>query len=629
MLCKDVASHIDEVHRLVRGGGGDPRLIRSWQRSLEAYRLDPARIHHPRILTGGSLREHQESIEAFTRIAHHGLTQLHAQVRDAGYVVLLTDAAGVTVDFIGNPRLERELKDAGLYLGACWSEREEGTCGVGTCIEDGQPITVHRGEHFRAPNISLSCSAAPVHDEQGRVLAVLDASALYSPPDKGSQWLVYQLVTRAARMIGDAHFLHTHAGHWLLRLARAREFLDVQAEYLIAFDGDGRVLGTNHAARHDLFSGRDPAGLSCERLFDARLEDLARHAHASECPLPVFRRGVPEHLFGRLLAPRAHTVHVPPPARRPPPSPLVCWAGDDAGAQQSAERALRLLARRVPVLLQGETGVGKERFAQAMHRAGPRAAKPFVALNCAAIPESLIESELFGYREGAFTGARAKGMRGRIVQADGGTLFLDEIGDMPLDLQSRLLRVLAEWEVLPLGAETPIRVDLQLICASHRDLRELVAAGHFREDLYYRLAGAVLKLPPLRERSDLDRLIGAILAEVAGDETPPPLRPDALAALRAHRWPGNLRELHNALRYALAVCDGHAITRADLPEEIAAANPAPPPRADSERERIETVLHRNGWCMVSGARELGIARATLYRRMAKLGIVPPNRRAAG
>ncbi|HXH04502.1 MAG TPA: sigma 54-interacting transcriptional regulator, partial [Candidatus Competibacteraceae bacterium] len=365
--------------------------------------------------------------------------------------------------------------------------------------------------------------------------------------------------------------------------------------------------------------------------FDARLEDLARAARASERPLTVFRSTLPERLYGRLAAP-SKRIALPqgePGRRSVAPSPLPTWAGADPQAQRLAERAVRLLERRVPILLQGETGAGKERFAQALHRAGPRADKPFVALNCAAIPESLIESELFGYREGAFTGARAKGMKGRIVQAHGGTLFLDEIGDMPLALQSRLLRVLSEYEVLPLGAEAPIPVDVQVICASHRDLRAQVAAGEFREDLYYRLAGATLRLPALRERADLPDLIQAVLVEISAGEAAPLLDPTALSALRRHPWPGNLRELHNALRYAVAICDGNTIQLHDLPEEIAAAagHPATTAAADEEeRQRIVAALRRHHWQVLASARELGIARATLYRRMQRLGIVPPNRR---
>ncbi len=626
---RDVAAHIDTIHQSVLGRttarDGDPRLLRSWQRSLEAYRLDPARSAQPRILTGGRLREHQEPMEAFLRLAHRGVKRLHAQMREAGYVVLLTDADGVTIDFLGNPQLERELKHAGLYLGACWSEQEEGTCGVGTCIADGQPITVHKSEHFRAPNISLSCSAAPILDPEGRLLAVLDASALSSPEDKRSQHLAFHVVAQTAELVENAHFRNAFSGHWLLQMARAQEFLDVQPDYLLALDGEGRVLGANRAAREELFCGRDPSGRSCEQLFDAGLEDLARAAHANTMPLRVFRRSHPDHLYGRLLPPplQGRTYQAPwqPPAA--PASPLEAWAGTDPTARMLAERARRLMARQVSLVLQGETGAGKERFAQALHQIGPRTDKPFVALNCAAIPESLIESELFGYREGAFTGARPKGMKGRLAQAHGGTLFLDEIGDMPLALQSRLLRVLSEYEVAPLGGETPIRIDVQVICASHQDLRALIAEGAFREDLYYRLAGATLRLPALRERADLDALIQGVLREIANDEPVPALEPAALMALRHHRWPGNLRELQSALRYALAICDGHSIRVGDLPEDVAALADA---AEDGERERIQAVLRSTRWSVNESAAALGVSRATLYRHMRRLGLSRPQPR---
>jgi transcriptional regulator of acetoin/glycerol metabolism len=623
MARKDVLSHIDSVHESVLGRSAatpkDPRLVRSWERSLEAYQLDPARSAQPRILTGSRLREHQEPMEDFLRVAHRGVSRLHSQVREADYVVLLTDADGVTIDFLGDPRLERELKQAGLYLGSCWSEQEEGTCGVGTCIADGQRITVHRSEHFRAPNIQLTCSAAPILDTQGRLLAVLDASALTSPEDKRSQHLAFQVVSQTARLIENAHFLNAFNGQWLLHLAPAREFLDVHPDYLIALEGDGRVAGVNRAAREDLFDGRDPSGRACEQIFDAKLEALAAAAHRVATPLRIFRRGRPQHLYGRLRPPRAssRTLDIRAETAREPSSPLDAWAGSDPAAKALTTLALRLLQRKVPLLLQGETGAGKERFAQALHATGPRAGKPFVALNCAAIPETLIESELFGYRDGAFTGARAKGMKGRILQADGGTLFLDEIGDMPLALQSRLLRALSEYEVTPLGSEVPLRVDLQVICASHQDLRGMVTEGRFREDLYYRLAGATLRLPTLSERADLDGLIHGVLAEITAGDPQPVIDRAAMRALRGHRWPGNLRELHSALRYAVAICDGQTIQLADLPEDLIEATSN---ADDDERSLIERTLADNAGSVVDSARALGISRATLYRRLGRLGL---------
>ena len=235
---------------------------------------------------------------------------------------------------------------------------------------------------------------------------------------------------------------------------------------------------------------------------------------------------------------------------------------------RNVRSAHRIATSRVPVMIQGPTGAGKEMFARALHAASDRAAMPFVALNCAAIPESLIESELFGYRSGAFTGARKEGMKGKILQSSGGTLFLDEIGDMPVGLQTRLLRVLEEQEVIPLGADTALKVDLRVICASHQNLRAMIARGEFREDLYYRLNGITLELPPLALRTDKERLIREFLAAETSDSRPAAIEVDAFEQLLAYRWPGNVRELRNVIRTALAICDGGVVRLRDLPSEV-------------------------------------------------------------
>ncbi|MBN3785249.1 sigma-54-dependent Fis family transcriptional regulator, partial [Burkholderia sp. Ac-20345] len=265
---------------------------------------------------------------------------------------------------------------------------------------------------------------------------------------------------------------------------------------------------------------------------------------------------------------------------------------------QQAELALRVASKRLPILVLGETGAGKEVFARAIHDAGARRARPFVAVNCGALPEALIESELFGYAAGAFTGARKHGARGKIALADGGTLFLDEIGDMPLALQTRLLRVLADGEVVPLGSDTPVRVDLDVICATHRDLARMVADGTFREDLYYRLSGATFELPPLRARADVRDVIAAVFAEEA-QATGHVLTLDATLAeqLAAYPWPGNVRQLRNVLRYACAVCDAARVTRHDLPAEIAAqlGGVVPGTLPDDERGRIVAALTAHRW----------------------------------
>ena len=253
----------------------------------------------------------------------------------------------------------------------------------------------------------------------------------------------------------------------------------------------------------------------------------------------------------------------------------------------------KVLGRDIPILIQGETGTGKELLANAIHAAGPRAAKPFVAVNCAAIPEGLIESELFGYEEGAFTGARRKGSIGRILQADGGTLFLDEIGDMPLSLQARLLRVLQERVVIPLGSAKSCPVNVFVICATHRRIRDSVSSGQFREDLYFRLNGLTVMLPPLRERTDLVALTGALLRQHGGTR-PPLLDAEVLDLFHRHAWPGNLRQLSNLLRTAVVMAEGQpAICREHLPddfiEDIGQILAAMPPVAAAPHEAVPAV----------------------------------------
>jgi transcriptional regulator of acetoin/glycerol metabolism len=303
----------------------------------------------------------------------------------------------------------------------------------------------------------------------------------------------------------------------------------------------------------------------------------------------------------------------------------------DPRMAENVRCALRVLNRDISILLCGETGTGKDVFARAIHAASARAGGPFVAVNCASLPESLIESELFGYKSGAFTGASREGRRGKICQASGGTLFLDEIGDMPLPLQARLLHVLEEREVVPLGGEAPVPVDIQLVSATHRNLLEMVQCGEFREDLFYRLQGIRLVLPPLRERADRRQLIHHVLAEEVGGGSVVGIEAQALALFEHYAWPGNIRQLRNVLRTALALCDGRLITVRELPPEIQACAAAPEPAvagADSrlnslesaEREALIQELERHHWNISSLAHRLDTSRNTIYRKMRRLGI---------
>ncbi|MCR5865859.1 sigma-54-dependent Fis family transcriptional regulator [Aquincola sp. J276] len=632
-------AHIDTVVQLAAQGADAPaaqahdEVIRqSWLRCVQQHALDPTRMQEAVILPSARLREHQDQLEAFLHIARHGLESLYQQVAGMGYVVLLTDARGITVDFLGDLQPADHLHRAGLTLGADWSEPRAGTCGVGTCISTGQALTVHLDDHFDATHIPLTCTTAPVFDATGRLNAVLDISAMSAPQAKASQHLALQMVKLFAHQIENADFLHRFRSEWILRLAPAPQFLDVNPDYLLAIDAQGRVIGHNRRAQLLWESdGRRPLlGRAYEQVLDAPFAELGRFVQARPSDQrAVMLAGGRQLLFMTATPPPVRpAAPAAPRERQRLPAPLVALSGGDAMLDRQIERAARLVNSPMSLLVTGETGTGKEFFAKALHASSERRARPFIAVNCAAIPETLIESELFGYLPGSFSGAGPRAKRGLIQEADGGTLFLDEIGDMPRPLQARLLRVLAEREVLPVGATRAVAVNIRVIAATHCDLEALVREGRFRDDLYYRLNGARFHLPPLRERADIGWVIDTLLG--AGSDG---IAPEARQLLLARPWPGNLRELRNVLDYARAVRGDGPVQLADLPEwSPAATRPlpstrqaAPAGKGDSEdAAALQQALRAAHWNVSAVARGLGLSRMTLYRRMKRWGIVSPN-----
>jgi transcriptional regulator of acetoin/glycerol metabolism len=440
---------------------------------------------------------------------------------------------------------------------------------------------------------------------------------------------------------------------------------------MLALSADCRVLAANDEAtkllgyqqRHALI------GLDAQELFDLRqLLVRGRHGHTGYSVQQLRHKQSGEVYFGVMIMPQRQRTSGHSPARvlpkqtgekiallsdRAPDSglSLARLCSEDPTLKNQALRAQRVVNSNLSILVQGETGTGKEAFARALHMASARHDKPFVALNCAAIPESLIESELFGYRHGAFTGARREGMKGKLLQSSGGTLFLDEIGDMPLQLQTRLLRVLEERLVQPLGSAEEIEVDLKVVSASHRNLREAIDNGEFREDLYYRLAAFTVQLPPFRERNDRVNVIEGILAsESAEIGIPLTISDAAMQVLMRCPWPGNVRQLCNTLRAAAALCDDGMIEIRDLPAALideslpsganSLSKPDPGQPASegfdgssfnaleqAERETLLQELELNHWNITNTAERLGMSRNTIYRKLKKFGI--PTTRGAG
>jgi transcriptional regulator of acetoin/glycerol metabolism len=623
-------------------------IDRSWVRCINCYGMDPIPKGRQAVFTERNhLQEQQERLGNTLEIARIEMNNLYRRISDSGFIIVLTDSTGLILNSVSAPQFIDGFMHAGLWVGATWSEDREGTNAIGTCLIEKQPLTVHLDEHFRASNIKLTCSAAPIFDPCGKLLAVLDVSSVSSLDSKRGQSLTLALAMMSARLIENCNFLWQFRNAWMLRFHNRPELVGFSGEGIIALDGDGRILAANQSALDQLgYPGCEPLlNQPIVSVFDVCPDHLIGRA----CSQPNAIRSIHDwrgnQYFAVLRNPVGQSfVKKSVPLTIEPASVPVMnldgLRGGDPFMANNVRCAQRVMNKDIGILLAGETGTGKEAFAKAIHEASERASQPFVAVNCASIPENLIESELFGYKRGAFTGARREGRRGKVLQASGGTLFLDEIGDMPLQLQTRLLRVLEEREVLPLGSETPIPVDLHLISATHHDLQERVATGEFREDLYYRLNGLSLVLPPLRERADRPLLIRSLLAGES-DDTNVRLDEETFAALNAYPWPGNIRQLRNVLRTAVALCDNGIIELTDLPAEIAQLSPATPVHqtpasnkgasqddkstlACAEREALFGVLGKHHWNITAAATHLAISRNTLYRKMKKHSIVSPN-----
>nr|MDA3835568.1 sigma 54-interacting transcriptional regulator [Spirochaetales bacterium] len=421
--------HIENIFSWISGnpvpGASPPSedIIRSWTRSSCEYHIDPGTRERPKILSRNELKTYQEPLDQFLWIAKAGLGNLYQQLSALDYVVVLADANGVNIEFKANKSYATELKKAGVYLGSVWSEENEGTNGVGVCIKTRKPIVIHRSDHFKSSHSHLTCSVAPVLDPFGKLLAVLDASGVSPRSSKESQFLVLQLVKQTAKLIEKAYFLEEFRKSYILKLFRQKEFAQVCPDELIAFDESGSILATNTEAKLHLTQTYTETliGKNITNFFKISLDDLLTHTRDQQnlvWPIRLSRDDTQS--YASLSYPEKQQIFEadqPTEAKEVVPIhkdlDLETLAGADPVLVHNVHCARRVLNKDIPILLLGETGTGKEVFARAIHNSSNRSKNAFVALNCASIPESLIESELFGYEEGAFTGAKKKGMQGK------------------------------------------------------------------------------------------------------------------------------------------------------------------------------------------------------------------------
>ncbi len=644
-MLQPIGSHARYIQSVLRGmeredGGATPDYVkRSWLRCLTQYRLDPQSEREVYVLPREERLARKEQNFELVSLADAEMAHLYHQLAGSGYSIILTDREGVLLDYYGDLSFRNAAFRTGLVLGAVWSEQYGGTNGMGTCLVERAPLIVHRDQHFFSRNIGLTCCAAPIFDHRGELVAVLDASG---ESDRAQQHTLV-LVNMSAQMIENRLFLNRFRDDFVVRFHSRPELVGTWSEGIFALDGNGHISAVDRNALFQLGqkAANELIGSPLERVFNTSLSALVgRSQKKSFHPLAIYEIRHGGRFFAVAQAPqsRRHSVK----QTDAPAEPTVREVGrslldeldmGDAVMARNIQAAKRVESRDIPILLLGESGTGKEYFARALHAASERADKPFVAVSCSSLPAAALQAELFG-RFGS-----CEEDQGRIVQASGGTLFLDDVGELPLELQGQLLHVLEERQVAARGSEPPVSVDVRIVSATRSNLQEKIRRGEFREDLFYRLQSLVLRLPPLRDRTDRQSLIRHLFAQESAATPSLSVADDLVAALSVYSWPGNIRQLRNVLRGMIALRTSDRLELSSLPADYGLGDPVaadPPREAPAESDGLnplekaecaaqlrEIELHHGNISRV--AHKLGIGRNTLYRKMRRLGIGIPAR----
>ncbi|WP_322092947.1 sigma-54-dependent Fis family transcriptional regulator [Paraburkholderia bannensis] len=599
----------------------------SWRRSV----AHGVRCHDDALLNLREFRNLAELRDANRMLLDAATPELEFLAQRCGQqgILILANAEATILSVEGNSGALADLGIGDVSPGATWTESLRGTNALGTALVEGRPVAIDSGEHFLGRLARFSCRSLPIADPHGKVIGVLDLTRDGQLPL--AQDTLSMMVGAAASHIEARLFEAFFPDHFVIAFHPHRTYLDSTWCGVLAVREDGTIVAASAQACDLLGLARaDIVGLQCASLRgmsfaafvgQAPTLDIADIAH--DLALRVLR--APRRAASNTGCGATRSLNARPATSGAREAGLAKIAGRQGRLLRALQMARRGLDNALPVLVQGETGTGKEVVARALHDASERAGKPFIAVNCASIPEGLIESELFGYRDGAFTGARKGGMLGRVMQAHGGTLFLDEIGDMPLQLQARLLRVLQERKVAPLGAGEEQAIDIAVICATHRSLAAMVRDKSFREDLFYRINGVSVALPALRERDDIDLIVGSLMERLNAQDVH--VSDELSEVFRTHPWPGNIRQLEMVLRTALAVRadDEHEIGLDHLCDGFidGACPAATHPAAHGlirkhEDELIRESLARHDGNVAAAALTLGISRATLYRKLKRL-----------
>jgi transcriptional regulator of acetoin/glycerol metabolism len=611
----------------------------SWQRSRNHHvTVDRARAP---LVADAELFRRRAKHASLRHAARCALENSKTFLRDANSIMILTDPSGLIIDTQGDDRVIDAGRAVHLEHGGRWSEADIGTNAIGAAIAESKPVQIRGAEHFCSEVQRWTCAAVPVHDpSDGELLGVVDISGPASTFNPQSLALAVAVGHHVEGVLAQS-IRQEHEELLCRFLAKRAQWSNDEC---IVLDRRGTILHATeralNAIRHDQHGIHDDAPTRFLKTvpFDewpGRLKELLPNAsfnlvkneHSGIGAIVVLharRRQLVTHRSAQkpgfeLEHPETTGSSFAGKDSRPEPPSLPRAAGSAAARFVARDPAVRAVvrqvetaaARKMPILIRGETGTGKEQLARHAHAASGRTGA-FIPVNCAALPESLIESELFGYAEGAFTGARRGGAIGLVKEADGGTLFLDEIGDMPVALQAVLLRLLDDWTVRPVGG-VRTKVDVFLVSATNARLDKAVAEGRFRSDLLYRLNTLEVTLPRLRDRGDFDAIVRHLLDAIDPSCV---ITPADIAHLAARAWPGNIRELRNVLaRFTLAPADGAASETQR--EDVAAQSPEALPGSlhDTHRARILAVYAETAGNVSETARRLGVSRNTIYRAL--------------
>ncbi len=618
-------------------------ILSSWKRCREIG-LDPLIAHSPKVISGRKLTQLRQWNKDFIEISRRVMEMVEISVRGTGFMVTLADKDGHVLEVQGDQDVLAMALENYYVPGCLRSTEHSGTNGIGLCLETGNPIQLTGAEHFNVHHHPWTCSSAPIRASGGELIGAITLSGR----SIGRHTHTLALVTAAAKTI-ESQLRERDLIESAQRLnSMLSSIYSSMSDGFIAIDNQLIITHLNRTA--GIMLGRKISGLIGKRfstivLPDDKLLGALRAGDCVEAGEISFKcpSGIETYicridpiqttsfkLAGMIItmAERRRMISI---AKKIGGNYAKYEFSDIKGEAPQFLKQIELakLAAKSNsrVLIVGESGTGKELFAQAIHSHSNRRRGPFVAISCAAIPRDLIESELFGYVGGAFTGARRGGMIGKFELANHGTLLLDEIDGLPLDLQTKLLRVLQQNEIMRLGDTRTIPIDVRIIAASNEDLMEEVEKCDFREDLYYRLNVVEIIIPPLRERiDDIELLVQHILERLCQESgiSRPEVSAEVLTALKAYYWPGNVRELENVMERALLLCQGDTICKAHLPmrprKKAAEARPVVKSVQQGFKEMIEAALGQCGGNVSRAARQLNIARSTLYRKMAEFGI---------